>query len=113
MSIESTLERIATALEAMNENIRIANLYKEVQMGGHVIVNHEGDAEVLTAPAPAAPAPAGVTAHDLNQIMVEKFRELGNKREPIDAVLQSFGVIGVTELKPEQYQAVIDQVSAL
>lgn len=57
MSIESTLERIATALEAMNENIRIANLYKEVQMGGHVIVNREGDAEVLTAPAPA-PAPA-------------------------------------------------------
>ena len=84
MSIENTLDRIATALETI--------------------------AASIAAPAPTA-APA--TAEELNALMVKKFTELGNDRAPIDAILQEFGVIGVTGLKPEQYQDVYDKVNAL
>lgn len=61
-----------------------------------------------TPPAPAAT----MTADELNAALVTEFKRLG-KRDPIDAVLREFGVQSITELKADQYQAVIDKVKAV
>jgi hypothetical protein len=53
-----------------------------------------------------------MTADELNAALVTEFKRLG-KRDPIDAVLREFGVQSITELKADQYQAVIDKVKAV
>ena len=94
MTIENTLERIATALEA--------------------IANQGGVASAPEAPAaPSAPeAPAAMTPQHLNEVLVGEFKRLGG-REPIDKVLHDHGVQSISDLDPSQYQSVITAVQAL
>jgi hypothetical protein len=53
-----------------------------------------------------------MTAVQLNDLMIKEYQRLGS-REPIDAVLKSFGVTGINDLDPSHYQAVIDALKAV
>ena len=93
MTIENSLERIATALEALAA---------------------KRDVNAPEAPAaPSAPeAPAAMTPQQLNEVLVGEFKRLGG-REPIDKVLHDHGVQSISDLDPSQYQSVITAVQAL
>ena len=88
MTIENTLERIATALETI------------AKQGG------------LPAAPEAPAAPAAMTPQQLNEVLVGEFKRLGS-REPIDKVLHDHGVQSISDLDPAQYQSVIDAVKAV
>ena len=47
----------------------------------------------------------------MNDMLVAEFKRLGS-RAPIDEVLKTFGAVSITDLKPEQYDAVIAAVKA-
>ena len=112
MTIENSLERIATALEALAAK-RDVNVQP-------VSVSAPSAPEAPAAPsapeAPAAPsapeAPAAMTPQQLNEVLVGEFKRLGG-REPIDKVLHDHGVQSISDLDPSQYQSVITAVQAL
>ena len=102
MTIENSLERIATALEALAAK-------RDVNAP-------EAPAAPSAPEAPAAPsapeAPAAMTPQQLNEVLVGEFKRLGG-REPIDKVLHDHGVQSISDLDPSQYQSVITAVQAL
>ena len=105
MTIENSLERIATALEALSAPEAPA------------APSAPEDPAAPSAPeAPAAPsapeAPAAMTPQQLNEVLVGEFKRLGG-REPIDKVLHDHGVQSISDLDPSQYQSVITAVQAL
>jgi hypothetical protein len=53
-----------------------------------------------------------MTPEELNNALVVEFRRLGN-REGIDNAMAEFGVTSVNDLKPEQYQQLLDKVKAI
>ncbi|AUR82100.1 hypothetical protein NVP1021C_37 [Vibrio phage 1.021.C._10N.222.51.F9] len=63
------------------------------------------------AAAPAAPA-ATMTPEELNNALIVEFLRLGN-REGIDNAMAEFGVTSVNDLKPEQFQPLLDKVKAI
>ena len=68
---------------------------------------------IPAAPAQDTPPPVvSMTADELNTALVAVFKRLG-KRDPIDAVLREFGVQSITDLKEDQYAAVINKVKAI
>lgn len=69
-----------------------------------------GWSEALKATPPAPPT---MTAEELNNALVAEFNRIGS-REPIDKVLrEQYEVASITDLKPEQYQGLIDAVKAI
>ena len=71
------------------------------------------DTVIPAAPAQDTPPPVvSMTADELNTALVAEFKRLG-KRDPIDAVLREFGVQSITDLKEDQYAAVINKVKAI
>lgn len=89
-----------------------------------------GDAQAPAPPAPvvkaAPPAPVAkeappvvvettsvMTAEELNASLVEQFKRLGMKQEPIREVMKAMGANSVLDLKPEQYSELLDKVKAL
>jgi len=97
MTIENTLERIATALETIAKQ-------------GGLPAAPEAPAAPAAPEAPAAPA--AMTPQQLNEVLVGEFKRLGG-REPIDKVLHDHGVQSISDLDPSQYQSVIDAVKAV
>lgn len=50
----------------------------------------------------------------LNDELYKHYVRLGNDRAPIDKVMQEqFGVMSINNLKPEQYQQLLDAVAQL
>ena len=103
MTIENSLERIATALEALAAK-RDVNVQP-------VSVSAPSAPEAPAAPS-APEAPAAMTPQQLNEVLVGEFKRLGG-REPIDKVLHDHGVQSISDLDPSQYQSVITAVQAL
>ena len=54
-----------------------------------------------------------MSMQELNEALVQEFHRLGQKREPIDAAIRANGATSVSDLKPELYQTVLDQVKAV
>lgn len=67
---------------------------------------------VPTAPTAPVVAPT-MTVEELNGLLVAEYQRLGEDRGPIDEALRAHGVDSVLNLKPEQYQSVLDQVRAV
>ena len=112
MTIENSLERIATALEALAAK-RDVNV-QPVSVSAPSAPDAPAAPSAPDAPAaPSAPdAPAAMTPQQLNEVMVGEFKRLGG-REPIDKVLHDHGVQSISDLDPSQYQSVITAVQAL
>lgn len=134
MSIESLLERIATALETLAEG-KVEE--KPVPKKKEAKVKAEAPAAVpppVTAPAavpeapaavpppvesapvppptavPEAPAAPAMSATELNSKLVAEVQRLGS-RDPIDAIFRdTFGIQSLKELDPSQYQNLLDEV---
>lgn len=66
-------------------------------------------AATTTAPIAAA-QPVNLTADQLNEQLKAEYTRLGNNREPIDKEMRAMGVQSITDLKPEQYQLLLDAV---
>jgi len=99
MSIENTLERIATALET------IAKRGNDTQKAQLV-------ESVAAAPVAAAPV-ADMTPVELNAALVVEFKRLGG-RELIDEVMtKQFNIQSINDLAAEQRGALITAVKAL
>lgn len=60
----------------------------------------------------AAPAANAVTIDQLNQVLVTEFGRLGG-REQIDQVTTQYGGPQISDISPEHYQTIIQQVQAL
>lgn len=55
-----------------------------------------------------------MTMEELNAALVEEFKRLGGNRAPIDKVLnEQFQTQSVRNLKPSQYQGLLDAVRAI
>jgi len=107
MSIENNLKRIADALEKIAANT-------EQRTGGNGETEAAAPDQPAAAPAqpaaaPAQPAAAPMSAEELNAALVAEYNRLGS-RDPIDEVLQSFGVKAIGELEPEKYSQVVEAV---
>jgi hypothetical protein len=140
--IENNLARIADALEALVHKLdhigcAVAPAVKvaapEVKAAApEVKAAKAPPAPVVKAapPAPVAkeapPAPVAkeappvvvettsvMTAEELNASLVEQFKRLGEKQEPIREVMKAMGANSVLDLKPEQYSELLDKVEAL
>jgi hypothetical protein len=53
-----------------------------------------------------------IAAGELNKALVVEFRRLGS-RDGIDQAMAEFGVTSVNDLKPEQFQQLLDKVKAI
>lgn len=142
MSIEKSLDRIATALEtiAAAKQAPVAEAPKPASPEPAAAAPSTPVTTAPPAPAPQAPVAAPVTAapttpppaatpaaapqapapavatmtvEQLNGHLVQEFARLGNNREPIDNALRELGAANVTELAPEHYQTLLDKVRAL
>lgn len=135
--IADALERIATVMES--GNVPVTPKAPEVDAKPAVppaappaAVQPEAAAPVVqsppaaptappAAPAPAAPAPqapAASTVAEVNAVLVENYHRLGGTPEVMQQILavlkaEPFNATGVSDLKPEQYGAVIAAVQAL
>jgi len=121
MTIENSLERIATALEALaakrDVNVQPVSVSAPSAPEAPAAPSAPEAPAAPSAPeAPAAPsapeAPAAMTPQHLNEVLVGEFKRLGG-REPIDKVLHDHGVQSISDLDPSQYQSVITAVQAL
>jgi len=126
MSIENNLKRIADAVEKIADYMTADKQPGEPKAPKPIAPPNATPAAAPAAPqkpeavsdtpepkpvAPAAPVPS-MTPEELNEAMIVEFRRLG-KRDPIDTVLAQFGVSGVTQLEPAQYQPVLDAIKAI
>jgi len=134
MTIEQTLERIATSCER-NERLTeqlIASLNNAAthQVAAPVAVPaHVADAPVVAAPtpvaapvveaAPAAPVQAAPACPITDQpslvaYVMASYKEMGPvKGNQIQGVLAALGIANINEAKPEQYVAIHAGVEAL
>lgn len=54
-----------------------------------------------------------MSMQEMNEALVAEFNRLGQKREPIDAAIKANGATSISDLKPELYQKVLDEVRAV
>jgi phosphopantothenate synthetase len=132
--IENNLARIADALEALVHKLdhigcAVAPAVKappapEVKAAAPEVKAAKAPPAPVVKAAPPAPvakeAPPVVvettsvmTAEELNASLVEQFKRLGMKQEPIREVMKAMGANSVLDLKPEQYSELLDKVKAL
>ena len=107
MTIENTLERIATALETIAKQGGLP----ETPAAPAAPSAPETPAAPAAPSAPETPA-APMTPQQLNDVLVTEFKRLGS-REPIDKVLHDHGVQSISDLDTSQYQSVIAAVKAV
>jgi len=72
-------------------------------------------APVLTeapAPAPVAAPAVALSTEEMNNLLVSEFKRIGD-RTPIDAAMNSLGVISVTDLPADKQQSLIAAVAAI
>ena len=121
MSIEKTLIRIADSLEIL---AGAADDKAIESFAATIPPKEEAAAPKAAAPkaAPAAPkaaapkaAPAAqMTLEDLNAGLVAEYNRLNKDRTLIEGVIKGFcGGTNAAELKPTDYQAVLDKVKGL
>ncbi len=127
MTIESSLERIAIALEKLVNN---SNPVKDTNAkpAPPKTENKKEEPKKETPPPPPVKsmpeekelksvevptAPEIKSPEDLNAALVNEFQRLKGNREPIDMVLRKYGAQNVSQLKPEQYDTVIKEVRSI
>ena len=64
-------------------------------------------------PAMATPTTTLVTLQDLNNLAVAKATQMADNGQAVIALIQSFGVKGLSELPAEQYPAFIEKLNQL
>ena len=135
MSIEKNIERIAISLETIASQLTAdKQKYNGQTDEAPTSAPEVADTPVTeppkaeTAPPPPAkkepvteappappvtnePAPT-LSPSEMNAKLVAEVNRLGS-REPIDNVLKEFGALKITDLKPEQYQEVLDKVATV
>ena len=137
MSIEKNIERIAISLETIASQLTAdKQKYPSQTDEAETPVAESPKAETPVAESPKAetapppptkeqpvaeappappvtnePAPT-LSPSEMNAKLVAEVTRLGG-REPIDNVLKEFGALKITDLKPEQYQEVLDKVATV
>jgi hypothetical protein len=116
MSLESTLERIAVALEKLASSSQPLAAAEPAPAPAPKLA-----AVANTAPAPApepvaavAPKARWASQAEVNTYVMAAYKEMGpEKGAQIGNVLQQIGVKAVTELQPEHYEQFHTAIEAL
>lgn len=127
MSIEKILERIAVALEMIASQKGGAQsappAYQEsLDQAPPPPPTEQANLDAMRNEAPPPPPnetqvvpsqpPALRTPEEMNTILVNEFKRIGD-RKPIDDAMRSLGFAGVSNLRPDQQQQLIDTVGMI
>lgn len=124
MSLETSFERIAVALETIAASLSAAPVADKPKKAAKE-VPPAPPATVATPPAPPAavvtppPPPAPVetvthmTAQELNAQLVVEFNRLGGRTQIDRIMVEKFGAAGLTSIPESRYSELLEAVRAV